>query len=127
MSSERNLLRVFVVDDEPIIASTFGMILNHQGFEAHSFNFPLEALSAAREEAPDLLISDVLMPVLSGIDLAIQMRELCPSCKVLLFSGPALTANLLENALASGHHFELISKPVHPAELLKKIRAVMQA
>ena len=115
------------MDDEPVIASTLEMILNHQGFEAHSFNFPLEALSAAREEAPDLLISDVVMPELSGIELATQIRELCPNCKMLLFSGGAVTAKLLETARASGHHFELISKPVHPADLLKKIRVVMQA
>ena len=58
MSAERNLPRVFVVDDEDVIATTLGMILRQHGFEAHSFNLPLEALRAAREKAPDLLISE---------------------------------------------------------------------
>ena len=74
--------------------------------------------------APDLLISDVVMPLLSGIELAIQLREVCPDCKVLLFSGQASTANMLEAARATGHDFEVLAKPVHPTDLLNRIRAV---
>jgi|HubBroStandDraft_1064217.scaffolds.fasta_scaffold802195_1 DNA-binding NtrC family response regulator len=115
--------RVFVVDDEDVIASTLAMILRYQGgFHAQSFTKPLDALEAARLEAPDLLISDVVMPLLSGIELAIQMRERCPDCKVLLFSGSAATAHLLEEAGENGYDFELLLKPVHPADLLTKIR-----
>jgi len=126
MSADPSRPRVFVVDDETVIANTLGVILRQQGFEAHSFNLPLEALSAAREMAPDLLISDVVMPLLSGIELAIQLRELCPNCKVLLFSGQAATASMLDSARASGHDFEVLAKPVHPADLLKKIRTVIE-
>jgi DNA-binding NtrC family response regulator len=114
---------VFVVDDEDVIATTLTMILRLQGgFRARSFNHPYKALEAARLDAPDLLISDVVMPELSGIDLAIQLRECCPNCKVLLFSGQASTAHLLDAARANGHDFELLLKPVHPAGLLMKIR-----
>jgi len=126
MSAESLRPRVFVVDDETVIANTLGVILRQQGFEAHSFSLPLEALSAAREMAHDLLISDVVMPLLSGIELAIQLREVCPDCKVLLFSGQAATVSMLEAARASGHDFEVLSKPVHPADLLKKIRSVIE-
>lgn len=115
--------RVFVVDDEDVIASTLAMILRLQGgFQARSFTKPLDALEAARIEAPDLLISDVVMPLLSGIELAIQVREHCPDCKVLLFSGQAATADMLETARANGHNFDLLLKPVHPSDLLAKIR-----
>ncbi|MGA2649223.1 MAG: response regulator [Terracidiphilus sp.] len=127
MSADRVQVRVFVVDDETVIANTLGMILRQQGFEAHSFSLPLEALNAARELMPDLLISDVVMPLLSGIELAIQVREHCPNCKVLLFSGQAATAGMLENARASGHDFEVLAKPVHPTDLLKKIRTVIES
>ncbi|MGA2906978.1 MAG: response regulator [Terracidiphilus sp.] len=114
---------VFVVDDENVIATSLAMILRLQGgFRARSFNQPHEALEAARLEAPDLLIADVVMPELSGIDLAIQVRECCPKCKVLLFSGQAVTAHLLETARENGHDFELLRKPVHPADLLARIQ-----
>lgn len=127
MSPERNLTRVFVVDDEEVIATTLGMILRQRGFDAHSFKLPLEALHAARTMAPDLLISDVVMPLLSGIELAIRIREHCPNCKVLLSSGQAATANLLEAARAGGLDFEVLAKPVHPTDLLNRIRAVLES
>jgi len=113
-----------VVDDEPVIASTLAIILGQAGFDATSFTEPFEALKAAKLEAPDLLISDVVMPELSGVDLAIQMKESCPNCKVLLFSGQSATAGMLEAARANGHNFELLLKPVHPKDLLREIQKV---
>jgi DNA-binding NtrC family response regulator len=78
-------------------------------------------ISAAQWDIPDLLISDVAMPGLSGIDLAIQMKVNHPECKVLLFSGQAYTSDLLESARYQGHHFRLLEKPVSPSELLVEI------
>jgi DNA-binding response OmpR family regulator len=126
VTEQHNHHRVFVVDDEPVISSTLAMILRHQGFEATAYTQPLEALKAARSNAPDLLISDVVMPALSGIDLSIQVQEQCPDCKVLLFSGQAATSDLLETARANGHDFELLTKPVHPMDLLRKIRGLFE-
>lgn len=113
--------RVFVVDDEHVIASTLAAILNMNGFSAEFFTRPLEALTAAQSDMPDLLISDVAMPGLSGVDLAIQMRELHPECKILLFSGQAATVDLLKDARNQGHDFHLLLKPVHPTELLAEL------
>jgi CheY-like chemotaxis protein len=117
-------LRIFVVDDQFVIASTLALILCHKGFDAMSFHAPLDALEAARTQVPDLLISDVVMPQFSGIELAIRIQEQCPDCKVLLFSGLAATADLLLQASERGHHFEVMSKPVHPTDLLRRIAEV---
>jgi DNA-binding NtrC family response regulator len=125
MSQVPSQRRVFVVDDEHVIASSLAMILRTQGFDATSFSLPHEALQAASSEAPDLLISDVVMPVLSGIELAIQMKQLCPGCKVLLFSGQSATVDTLEAARADGYDFEVLSKPVHPTDLLRRIHKAM--
>ena len=124
MSEPRKPHRVFVVDDERVIASTLAMILCQQGFDATAFTMPLEALQAAHASPPDLLISDVVMPHLSGIDLAMLVQQCCPDGRVLLFSGQAATANLLEDARVGGHHYELLAKPVHPQDLLSKIRSL---
>jgi CheY-like chemotaxis protein len=113
--------RVFVVDDEPVIASTLAAILKMHGYSATFFTSPVEALAAARLKAPDVLISDVAMPSISGIDLAIQMRAQDPACKILLFSGQAATFDLLEDARARGHDFDLLLKPVPPTELLFEV------
>jgi DNA-binding NtrC family response regulator len=118
---------VFVVDDEHVIASTLATILKLHGYCATSFTSALEALAAAQSSAPDLLISDVVMPGLSGVDLAIQIKAECPACKILLFSGQASTQDLLEDARRQGYHFELLQKPVHPSTMLASIRALSEA
>jgi DNA-binding NtrC family response regulator len=119
--------RIFVVDDEYVIASTLAVILNRNGFSARPFTSPLEALAAAQSDVPDLLISDVAMPGLSGIDLAIQMKAQYPECKILLFSGHAGTLDLFEDARNRGHDFHLLLKPVHPSKLLSEIAALGNA
>jgi DNA-binding NtrC family response regulator len=117
---------VYVVDDESLIASTLADILQFQGFDATPFSEPLEALKAAHAEAPDLLITDMAMPLLSGIELAIQVQEHCPNCRVLLFSGHTDRASLLATDRFNGHEFELVNKPIHPNDLLKRIQAVFE-
>jgi CheY-like chemotaxis protein len=62
------------------------------------------------------------MPDMNGIEAAIQIRKFLPKVKILLFSGQAATADLLETARAQGHEFEILAKPVHPQDLLAKIR-----
>jgi CheY-like chemotaxis protein len=76
----------------------------------------------ARETKPDLIISDVIMGDMNGIEAAIRIRQILPGCKILLFSGQAATADLLEKARAQGHEFEILAKPVHPQDLLAKLR-----
>ena len=117
-----NSLRIFVVDDEQVIAQTLAVILRQSGFVVDAFTNPLEVLNIADSQTPDLLVSDVMMPELSGIDLAIQLRKRHPQCKVLLFSGQAATADLLRTARQEGHDFELLLKPVHPKDLLGAIK-----
>lgn len=112
---------IFVVDDETIIAESLAIILRKSGFVAFPFSNPAEALERAKAEAPDLLLTDVVMPQFSGIDLAIQIKAFCPACRILLFSGQASTKDLLQNARKFGHHFQLLSKPIHPADLMRKI------
>jgi len=114
--------RIFVVDDEPVIASTLGLILSQQGFEVTTFTDPVEALQAIQTHAPEFLIADVVMPEISGIELAIVIRETCPACQVILFSGQISTFELLETARNRGHNFEVLTKPVHPIDMLERVR-----
>jgi CheY-like chemotaxis protein len=116
---------VFVVDDEKVISETMTLILRQSGFSAVSFTNPLDALNEANLVSPDLLLSDVQMPELSGVDLAIQIKIKYPDCKILLFSGQAATIDLLQAARKQGHDFHLLTKPVHPVDLIQRIRDFM--
>ena len=122
--SSQPVPRIFVVVDEPVIASSLAAILKQHGYSATFFTSPREALAAARSKAPDLLISDVAMPGLSGVNLAIQMKAQYPKCKILLFSGQAGTQDLLEDARSQGHDFQLLEKPVHPSAMLSEVAAL---
>ena len=117
--------RIFVVDDEHAIATTLALILNQLGFDAIAFTHPVRALEAAGTGQPQLLLTDVVMPELTGIDLAVKMLEMLPSCKVLLFSGMQDTAQLLDQCTARGHTFPILAKPIHPNELVSEIRTVL--
>ena len=114
--------KVYVVDDEHVIAYTLEAILKNAGFDAKAFNNPLDALEAAKSATPDLLITDVVMPKMSGVELAIEFRTHYPSCQILLFSGQSATADLLENAREQGYDFKILAKPVHPVDLIAAVQ-----
>jgi CheY-like chemotaxis protein len=122
MPDKNSKPKVLVADDERVIADTLAMILNQSGFDARAVYSGENALESVTTFVPDMLISDVIMADLNGIDAAIRIRKLLPGIKVLLFSGQAATADLLEKARANGHEFEILAKPVHPQDLLNKLR-----
>jgi len=122
MSTNGRKPKVLVADDEKVIADTLAIILNQNGFDASAVYSGTDAVEKARKSAPDLLISDVIMPDMNGIDAAIRIRSFLPGCKILLFSGQAATADLLESARQQGHEFEILAKPVHPQDLLAKLQ-----
>jgi CheY-like chemotaxis protein len=114
--------RVLVADDERVIADTLATILNQSGFNARAVYSGEKAVELALVFKPEMIVSDVIMAELNGIDTVIQLRKLFPKIKILLFSGQAATANLLEKARAQGYEFEILAKPVHPQDLLAKLR-----
>jgi len=112
---------VLIVDDEKVIADTLSIILTHAGFITMTAYDGVTALRIANAITPALLISDVVMPGITGVELAIMLTQSIPELKVLLFSGQASTVDLLEKARRGGHHFTALTKPVHPTDMLKRI------
>ncbi|HET9695345.1 MAG TPA: response regulator [Terriglobales bacterium] len=121
-SSQRKQ-KVLVVDDEALIADSMAEILNRNGFEAIATYSGSNAIDLAREMCPDIVMSDVLMPRINGVQAAIAILENCPTTRVLLFSGQAATADILQKARAAGHEFELLPKPIHPQQLINRLRS----
>jgi CheY-like chemotaxis protein len=115
---------ILIVDDEKSIADTLAMIMQDAGYSARAAYNGAAALTLSREQAPDLVISDVLMPGMSGVDLAVTTKREFPSCRILLFSGQAASADMLRDARGRGYDFELLAKPIDPDELLQKLTAM---
>ena len=120
-SSDSRKQRVLVVDDEQLIAQSLRDILSRAGFEAVFALSGTEAIELAEQICPDIVISDVIMPDVDGVQTAIGIQRACPNTRILLFSGQAATSDILERARAEGHNFELLPKPIHPARLLAAI------
>jgi DNA-binding response OmpR family regulator len=112
---------VLIVDDERLIADTLAIILMGKGYAAIAAYDAESALELAEIIPPDLLISDVGLPRQSGIELAILVQQMVSDCKVLLFSGQASSIDLLASARDAGHRFTLLTKPIHPSDLLMRI------
>jgi CheY-like chemotaxis protein len=112
---------VLVVDDEKVIADTLSIILSKSGFSTMTAYDGVAALQLAKDLKPDLVISDVMMPGMTGIELAITITQTVPTCKILLFSGQAATVDLLEEARNAGYNFTTLTKPVHPTDMLQRI------
>jgi hypothetical protein len=69
------------------------------------------------------ILVGLLEALQAAIELAIWVKEICPSCQVLLFSGQSATADLLQDARMTGREFQLLQKPIHPTNLLAAVRA----
>ena len=123
-SEESRKLNVLIVDDERLIADSLAWILNLTGFNAWSVYSGSEAINHAVINPIDILVSDVVMEGMSGIEAAIEICKLLPHCKVLLFSGNIETSDLLKAAQERGHNFDILAKPVHPSVMIETLKAM---
>ena len=127
LPSERASLvkpRILVVDDERVIADTIAEILNDSGFEATPAYSGDAAIKVIQENCPDVVLTDVVMPGINGVEVAKFVADTCSDTKVLLFSGQAAVSEFLLRANESGHKFEVLAKPLHPNELIEKLRGL---
>jgi DNA-binding response OmpR family regulator len=123
--NETKRLTVLVVDDERPITDTLCQILHRAGYDCRSAYGAAEALEILSQFTPALIITDVMMPEIDGVEMAKTIHTKYPQCKILLFSGNAATQDLLENARTEGYSFNVLAKPVHPRELLAKVAALL--
>ena len=81
------------------------------------------AIEKAQEWKPDILLCDVIMPGINGIEVATRIRTLVPDCRILLLSGQAGVNDLMRDAREQGHQFDLLLKPIYPGDLLNLLRS----
>jgi CheY-like chemotaxis protein len=121
---EGNALHILIVDDEEIIADSLANILKDKGFAATAAYNGEQALELATTVEPDVLLSDVVMPGISGVELALRLIRLIPSCRIVLYSSIAVVTNLLKAPGATNYPFTLLAKPIHPDDLIAHLTAL---
>lgn len=110
--------RILVVDDEWVTADSLSEILRNNGYPTQTAYDGTGALQTALLSPPELVITDVVLPGMSGVELAITLKSVYPDCKILLCSGHASTPELLRSPHCAPYDFTLLSKPVRPNDLL---------
>jgi CheY-like chemotaxis protein len=120
--TQRSRPTVLVVDDEKLIVDTVVEILEGAGFEVMGVYDGWTALEKIARRRPDYVLSDVLMPQMNGVELAIAIRKMYPSTRIMLFSGQAGISEILLDGQRQGYQFELIAKPIHPLHLIEHLK-----
>ena len=114
---------VLVADDEPRITKLVSIALGEEGFRVVTANGGEEALQKAEEVRPDIVLLDIVMPDLDGIEVMRQLRERRP-VPVILLTAKGSTADKAKGLDLGADDY--IAKPFHPDELAARVRAVLR-
>jgi CheY-like chemotaxis protein len=112
--------KILVIDDQHLIANTLAQILNQNGYDAAPVYSSEEALEQVNRSEPDIVLSDVRMHKLDGIQTAMRIQILHPNCRVILFSASAISDE--EQARIDDCGFEFLRRPLHPRDVLHHLR-----
>ena len=114
--------KIVVVDDEKIVTSAFSTLLKVEGFcDAHFFNNPKEALDYMKDNVPDLVISDFLMPEMNGLEFLSEVKKLYPEVSKILLTGYADKENAIQ-AINEIGLYRYIEKPWSNDDLIINIK-----
>jgi CheY-like chemotaxis protein len=112
---------VLVVDDDRVLADTLADILRKHGYRPVALYSGEEAVELARRFRPDVLLSDIRMSRLDGIEAARRIRELHPNCRVILFTAQTVSAAMRQTIDRLG--FELLQRPLRPEDVLAALQS----
>jgi DNA-binding NtrC family response regulator len=116
MAAESDGRTVLVIDDDRMLADTLSDILRKNGYKPVALYSGEEALEVAERFRPDVVLSDIRMSRLDGIEAAKRIRILHPACRIILFTAHTVSTALVQ--LIHGLGFELLQRPLHPDRVL---------
>jgi CheY-like chemotaxis protein len=117
---------LMVLDDDDAVRQTWTIIFRQQGYEVVPADRGTAAIDAARDRAPDLLLADIRLPDMTGIEASRRVKEIAPACHVLLISGDSDSGEAIEEARARGAIFEVLPKPISPPDLIRRIADLLR-
>lgn len=115
-------LRVLVADDERVITDSLAAILRSHGFEVTSVYSGYSAIETALTLLPDVIICDILMPGVNGVDAILSMSRRLRNTKFVLLSGYAHSVDILKRAQQQQLEFIYLQKPVAPHILVEHVK-----
>ncbi|OSC41518.1 two-component system response regulator TcrX [Mycobacterium decipiens] len=115
---------VLVVDDEPVLAEMVSMALRYEGWNITAAGDGSSAIAAARTERPDVVVLDVMLPDMSGLDVLHKLRNENPGLPVLLLTAKDAVEDRIAGLTAGGDDY--VTKPFSIEEVVLRLRALLR-
>lgn len=119
------MARILVIDDDPDICRILTLVLVRHGYHVEVHLHGASAIASFRANPADLIITDVYMPEMDGIELILELDEVAPTVPVIVMSGGGITS--MESVLTDAHHFGAISTLTKPIDVVALLAAVRSA
>ena len=119
--------KVLIVSEEHSNSESLAQVFSLRGNAVRTAYTAEQAIEIVAAWTPGLVIVDVVLPKMSGIDLAVLLRETCPSCHILMVSGQLVTLALTEQGAENGHLLSILAKPMAVNDLLETATTLLSA
>ncbi|MCW2659111.1 MAG: tcrX [Mycobacterium sp.] len=122
--ADGNPINVLVVDDEAVLAEMVSMALRYEGWNISTAGDGSSAIAAARAQRPDVVVLDVMLPDMSGLDVLHKLREENPQLPVLLLTAKDAVEDRIAGLTAGGDDY--VTKPFSIEEVVLRLRALLR-
>jgi two-component system, OmpR family, response regulator len=117
-------IHVLVVDDEPVLAELVAMALRYEGWTVSMAGDGAAAIACARKEPPDVVVLDVMLPDMSGLDVLRRLRSEIPGLPLLLLTAKDAVEDRIAGLTAGGDDY--VTKPFSLEEVVLRLRALLR-
>ncbi|OBJ84612.1 response regulator transcription factor [Mycobacterium sp. 1245852.3] len=122
--ADGNPINVLVVDDESVLADMVSMALRYEGWNISTAGDGASAIGSARSQRPDVVVLDVMLPDMSGLDVLHKLREENPQLPVLLLTAKDAVEDRIAGLTAGGDDY--VTKPFSIEEVVLRLRALLR-
>jgi two-component system, OmpR family, response regulator len=122
--ADGNPINVLVVDDESVLAEMVSLALRYEGWNIATASDGSSAIAAARAQRPDVVVLDVMLPDMSGLDVLHKLREENPQLPVLLLTAKDAVEDRIAGLTAGGDDY--VTKPFSIEEVVLRLRALLR-
>ena len=122
--ADGNPINVLVVDDEAVLAEMVSMALRYEGWNIATAGDGSSAIASARAQRPDVVVLDVMLPDMSGLEVLHKLREDNPQLPVLLLTAKDAVEDRIAGLTAGGDDY--VTKPFSIEEVVLRLRALLR-